>query len=129
MNCATVTIFGRRLPEQHLPIAELIAGWDFNAYSSDDGVIRELKRYLLLRKVLDRPITMESVLLDQAWHLFILDTVNYRTFCGAVFGAYLDHRSAHFPPDAELPKIYETFFGEQLPPVWHVRPNSSVNCA
>jgi len=43
-----------------------------------------------------RTVGMPSRLVDEAWHAFILDSVAYMTFCGAVFGEYLHH----FPEDA-----------------------------
>jgi hypothetical protein len=140
MKGITFSTFGRNVPPEYLDAADRIAEADFLSYSSDDLVIREFKRYLLLRLMFNRPITLQSPAVDQVWHAFILDTRNYRRFCDEVFGAYLDHTSAHFEPDPDFPIAYHRLFGEELPPLWDPgsRPNSSrsgfgdlgdLNCA
>jgi hypothetical protein len=46
-------------------------------------------------------IAMPSRLVDNCWHIFILDTRNYLKFCAVVFDKYLHHE----PPHAELETI------------------------
>ena len=99
------------------PVARAIADADLSRYG-EPTLVRELKRYLLLRKLAGRPITMQSKAVDAVWHRFILDTARYRSFCDRVFGGYLDHVSDHFALDAELPVSYRGAFGEELPPLW-----------
>ena len=107
--------FGRFTIED--PAARAIAAADLSRYG-DPLLVRELKRYLLLRKLAGRPITMQSKAVDEVWHRFILDTVRYRAFCDEVFGGYLDHVSAHFELDPEFPASYSEAIGEELPEVW-----------
>jgi hypothetical protein len=46
-------------------------------------------------------IAMPSRLVDNCWHIFILDTRNYLKFCAVVFDKYLHHE----PPHAEHENI------------------------
>ena len=101
----------------HDPTARAIADADLSRYG-EQTLVRELKRYLLLRKFAGRPITMQSKAVDEVWHRFILDTARYRSFCDQVFGSYLDHVSDQFALDAELPVRYREAFGEELPSLW-----------
>ncbi len=110
--------FGQVNPEVASTEANYIAGANFGKYSDSFEVQRELKRYLLIRKILNRPVTMESKLVDEAWHLFILDTRNYFTFCECVFGHYLHHVSSKFEPDENFKIIYQELFGETPHPMW-----------
>ena len=111
-------------PFGHLPqssssaAAQALAAADFTAYSHDPLLARELKRYLLIRKSLGRPVTMHSKSIDAVWHSLILDTRRYRELCDQVFGEYLDHISAHFEREPEFDAIYAELFGEQPPDVW-----------
>ena len=111
-------------PFGHLPKdkasegAIYIAETNMATYSEDPHVLRELKRYLLLRRTLKRRVTMQSKRVDDAWHKFILDTRNYHAFCERVFGEYLHHESAHFALDEGFPSAYAELFGEELPSIW-----------
>ena len=129
MNGAALSTFGRAVPEQYVRLAEEIANADFFAYSLDESLIRELKRYFLIRAVLNRPVTMESEAVDHLWHQFILDTRRYREFCQRVFGGYLDHVSSHFDPDPDFRRLYLEMFGDGIPDVWNARQRRTDNCA
>lgn len=115
MNANSSWPFGRVAADE--PTAHAIAEADLSNYGSEP-LVRELKRYLFLRKVAGRPITMQSRAVDEVWHRFILDTPRYRAFCDEVFGSYLDHVSAHFDLDEAFPTSYRDTFGEELPPLW-----------
>lgn len=122
--------FGHLLPEKASTAARQIAAEDLSIYCGDAFLVREFKRYLLIRTVIGRPITMQSQVIDQIWHAFILDTANYRRFCGEVFGEYLDHKSSHFPLTEEFGPTYEILFGESLPAIWrNQHPTTDGNCA
>lgn len=110
--------FGQLRPDRASPVARQIAQADFSPYTAAVDVARELKRYFLIRRVLNRPVTLESKLIDDAWHKFILDTRNYCEFCQRVFGEYLHHVSDHFSPDPQFPDIYRELFGESPPEIW-----------
>lgn len=52
---------------------------------------REYKRYLTLIKLHMRKRIVPSKLMDEFWHMHILDTKAYREDCQDVFGRFIDH--------------------------------------
>ena len=104
--------------------------------SEDEGeeLFREALRYLVLAD--SDPSTswkMYSTRVDEAWHQFVLFTVEYTEFCHDFFGGYRHHSPSNAPsprsgpesrPDAEestfdgFGRTYEQVFGETLPEVW-----------
>lgn len=110
--------FGRLLFEKASKSAIRIAAADFSGYSDDPVLVRELKRYFLVRKIAGRPLTMQSRRVDEVWHAFILDTRRYSDFCREVFGGYLHHRSSELPVDPSFEALYRELFGQALDPVW-----------
>ncbi len=44
-------------------------------------------------------LAMPSVVVDDAWHTFILFTIDYHAFCRRAFGNYLHHAPAEALPD------------------------------
>ena len=65
--------------------------------SQTELVLDALRQWFELCALVElAPLTMPSEAVDEAWHAFICSTENYRAFCAAVFGRYLDHQ----PPDA-----------------------------
>jgi hypothetical protein len=54
---------------------------------------REMKRFLSLDLLVKKPKYpfVPSLLVDDMWHFFILNTPKYRKACNDVFGEYLDH--------------------------------------
>lgn len=51
----------------------------------------EYKRYLTLIKLNFRKRLVPSKLMDEFWHMHILDTKAYREDCHKVFGDFIDH--------------------------------------
>jgi uncharacterized protein (TIGR04222 family) len=89
-----------------------------------DRVIREYKRFVALAVASTHPVT-PSDQVDQAWHLHLLDTQNYRKFCEDVLGRPLDHqpsrggpaeRAKYIAAYEETLQCYRETFGE-APPV------------
>ncbi len=100
--------------------------------TADEGeaLFTEVKRYLVLNDV-DRSRTwkMYSLRVDEAWHQFVLFTVEYAAFCRRYFGRYLHHAPSNAPdpgvgpraPEAtftEFADRYRELFGVPLPDVW-----------
>jgi hypothetical protein len=58
-----------------------------------DLMERELKRFLSLRLLFPAPKHpfAPSRAVDAAWHVFILDTRRYTSFCQGIFGTYVHH--------------------------------------
>ena len=59
-------------------------------------VVRELKRYLslwVLEPDPDYPFA-PSAIVDELWHIFLMDTQRYREFCEKCIGTFIDHRPA-----------------------------------
>jgi hypothetical protein len=93
------------------------------------ALFAEVKRYLALTEV-DRTKTwkMHSVRVDEAWHQFVLFTVEYSNFCTKYFGHYRHHSPSNAPdtglkgaPEAtfaEFAERYRDIFGMDLPKVW-----------
>jgi len=52
---------------------------------------REYKRYLTLIKIHINKRIVPSKLMDEFWHMHILDTKAYRDDCQNVFGRFIDH--------------------------------------
>jgi hypothetical protein len=88
---------------------------------------REYKRYIsLCLSYPDEKLT-PSRDVDEVWHTHILFTKNYRRFCQAVNGAYLDH-SPHLEADKKNPELkklpqrtmelYERHFGKADSRIW-----------
>ena len=109
-----------------------------------DALFTEVKRYLILNQV-DRSKSwkMFSLHVDEAWHQFVLFTVEYMAFCGEYFGHYVHHAPSNAPdpgPEfgeraptatfAEFGERYREVFGLELPGIWHdatcVAPNRRV---
>jgi uncharacterized protein (TIGR04222 family) len=90
-------------------------------------VLVEYKRFLLLASTADHPVT-PSDQVDQAWHLHLLYSAEYRSFCRNVLGRTLDHgpssggaqQRSHFVHAYQQTLLsYPTLFGEAPPPdIW-----------
>ena len=87
----------------------------------DCDTSQEFKRYLVVRKILNRPVTMQSKEVDGLWHRFILDTRLYRMFCERIFGEYLDHEPGQMLTDRDFIPTYKLLFGEDPPATWFKR--------
>lgn len=97
-----------KLKKQTIERLELIAAFDMNEQKIisvqerivpelDAGVLlRELKRYLSLWVIEpdpDYPFA-PSKLVDELWHIFLMDTVKYHAFCEQCIGNFIHHRPA-----------------------------------
>lgn len=71
-----------------------------NGWSSRHAarVIVEYKRFLWLAVGQQQAVT-PSEAVDQAWHLHITDTLEYRRFCDNALGRYLHHTPSRGEPD------------------------------
>jgi uncharacterized protein (TIGR04222 family) len=90
-------------------------------------VILEYKRFLLLASSSDRLISPSDAV-DQAWHLHLLYTRDYRRVCRTILGRRLEHtpsqggheeRAKFEEAYARTLEVYLATFGEEPPPeVW-----------
>lgn len=92
-------------------------------------LFREAKRYLVLAQS-DRSTAwqMHSLRIDEAWHQFVLFTVQYADFCERHFGRFVHHAPSNSPsvgrsgaPRAtfgEFRARYMNLFDDELPTVW-----------
>jgi hypothetical protein len=92
-----------------------------------EDLFRELLRYLwLVESDRTRAWPMTSLRVDEAWHQFVLFTVEYAAFCRRFFGRFLHHapkgapaaRAAREATRGELVAKYAALYGEPLPEVW-----------
>ena len=109
--------FGHLNKDKGSQTAKELAIADLSKYGEEE-VVTELKRYFLIRYIRKRKVTMESKVVDQAWHQFILDTYAYTNFCELVFGGYLHHHSDHYEPDQDFRGTYMELYGEELHSMW-----------
>ncbi len=97
-----------------------------------EALFREAKRYLVLcEATTGASYGMYSVMVDAAWHNFILFTAEYTDYGRRYFGSYLHHAPAGSPDEArqiaeekvasfnDFRVAYEELFGEPLPSVWY----------
>ncbi len=60
--------------------------------SEMDLVLNALKQFFIVAHLAKgRRIGMPSLIVDAAWHHFILHTIDYHNFCGKAFGKLLNH--------------------------------------
>lgn len=99
---------------------------------ADEGeaLFIEVKKFLILSYIdLDVSWNMYSARVDEAWHQFVLFTIQYEDFCRRYFGEYLHHNPSGAPDLPGRPKLkpstfegfrarYESFFGNPLPDIW-----------
>jgi hypothetical protein len=96
-----------------------------------EALFEEVKKYLVLCES-DRSTSwsMYSLRVDQAWHQFILFTVQYADFCRKFFGRFLHHNPSNAPKGTEKRSgaestfgmfcaRYEALFGTPPPDVWY----------
>jgi uncharacterized protein (TIGR04222 family) len=86
-------------------------------------VLGEYKRFLLLAVFAEHPVT-PSDQVDQAWHLHLIYSADYRSFCRNVLGRTLDHgpsaggaleRARYIQAYEQTLLSYRTLFGEAPP--------------
>ena len=74
---------------------------------------RELKRYLVLRSRLRAATLPTPKVLDQLWHVFLLYTRDYMTFCDILGGGFIHHVPSESPhPVEELTERYREMLAE-----------------
>jgi hypothetical protein len=95
------------------------------------ALFTEAIKYLILNRMHPgKQWMMISRLIDEAWHQFVLFTVEYSKFCVRYFGMYLHHAPGNDPntaarPPSSVPTVgdfrshYEQVFGMPLPEIWH----------
>jgi len=91
--------------------------------SSFNEAVEELKRVFMLTFSARGPLAAMSHAVDELWHLFIMHTPQYYSFCLDIFGEYLHHqpRSAAIPvPASAISNFYLEYpkhFGS-VPEIW-----------
>lgn len=84
----------------------------------------ELKKFIALAGFGIFPLAMIGPRIDDVWHQFVLFTSEYRRFCQATVGRFIDHRPD--VPSAPVPiaagenfrSAYREYFGA-LPAIWY----------
>jgi len=91
--------------------------------------IVEYKRFLILKMKFPDVEIAPSPLVDEVWHMHILDTKRYMDDCNFIFGKYMHHVPS-FEPDEEeqhemfarfgqTMSLYKKVFGEEASPlIW-----------
>lgn len=88
-----------------------------------DQAIEEFRKYLTLLALGHRGVAMCSSVVDEVWHVFILFTQDYASFCQDVYGQFIHHRPATsnnpIAPEARIHFLaaYQDTFGA-LPSLW-----------
>lgn len=101
------------------PPALFAMGWDFTApkqfmiehgiYTPEeiDQVELEYRRYIMLCMYYPEKQFTMSKKVDDFWHVHILFTEDYSSFCQVVFGRYLHHRPAILDGDEKIKRLFE----------------------
>jgi hypothetical protein len=111
-------------------LEKLLKDYIVDSTEQGDALFTEVKRYLVLNHV-DRTKAwkMYSLRVDEAWHQFVLFTVEYSAFCDKYFGHYAHHAPSNAPdpgfghgaPEAtfaEFADRYRKMFGVELSDLW-----------
>lgn len=56
-----------------------------------DGIVKQYQLYMYLRIVENFRAPMSCADIDTVWHAHLLHTQNYREFCHAICGGFIDH--------------------------------------
>jgi hypothetical protein len=102
------------------------------------ALFTEVKRYLVAAHANargEKDCSMYSLVVDEAWHQFVLFTHEYTEFCHSFFGRYIHHIPGNAPEPVnadgeaeagpemmtidEFKAHYEALFGVTLPDVWY----------
>jgi hypothetical protein len=99
--------------------------------------IFEYKRYLIMKKNFPKLELAPSPLVDEVWHMHILDTRQYMKDCDRIFGFYVHHAPSFGDSEEEKDHmgdrykqtlmIYEEVFGES-PSEWVWPRINSADC-
>jgi len=97
--------------------------------------IFEYKRFLQMKKSFPKLELAPSPLVDEVWHMHILDTRAYMKDCERIFGGYIHHSPSFGDSDeekkgmadryTETMEVYEKVFGESAPEYIWPRVNSA----
>jgi len=98
----------------------------------------EYKRFLTMRKHFPKIEIAPSPLVDEVWHMHILDTRQYMKDCDQLFGSYLHHAPSFGSSKQEKQEmgdrytktlqVYESLFKEPAPVLIWPRITSSASC-
>jgi hypothetical protein len=118
-------------------VEKLVRDHVVDSVDEGEALFQEMLRYLVLADV-DRPVSwkMYSTRVDEAWHQFVLFTVQYTEFCTEFFGGYRHHAPANAPAPASVAepasasavdeRTFEQFgeryaemYGSPLPTIWY----------
>lgn len=133
MQTDVVTASARRRPELFayrapFVIDKLLMNKTVATAHEAEVLFRELARYLwLVESDRTRAYPMFSLRVDEAWHQFVLFTIEYADFCQCFFGRFLHHAPANAPvthtaPEAtwdEFAAAYSALYGEPPHEVWN----------
>ena len=96
-------------------------GWDGEMF---DVAVNEYKRFLELKLKYPKKTFSPTKLMDEIWHLHILDTRTYSAECDGIFGKFLHHNPSFGSWDSDfqsdrlnlsqqnLREYYSKLFGE-----------------
>ncbi|XXX80825.1 hypothetical protein WMF30_18890 [Sorangium sp. So ce134] len=132
MHTDVVTASARRRPDlfayrAQFVLDKLLMNKTVATEREAEALFRELARYLwLVESDRTRAYPMFSLRVDEAWHQFVLFTIEYADFCQRFFGRFLHHAPANAPaqhaaPEAtwdEFAAAYSALYGEPPPEVW-----------
>ncbi len=102
--------------------------------SAADESVAELRKFFQLIALGHERLAMASEAVDEAWHTFILFTLDYSRFCEHVFGRFI-HHNPFIPGEARDPRgasvrfrqAYTQAFGEP-PATWRQPARCDPDC-
>lgn len=110
--------FGERYIESAIAASSGLSEADSsNSISKIDEMDRELSRFFWLIKKFQQPVAVLHQGADQLWHTLLIHSADYRKFCQATFGRFVDHTPNH--PSRPVPisaviagsELYKAEFG------------------
>lgn len=107
---------------------KLLVKEDGEAWSKEKIDLAEIeyRKYLTLIKLYPKKSIVPSKLMDEFWHMHILDTKAYREDCNLIFGRFIDHfpyfgiygeedRQNLLEHFEETKSLYQKHFSRELP--------------
>lgn len=73
-----------------------------------DEAFTELKKYVSLNRIYNKPLAMTSKIVDEVWHQLILFTREYHEFSERFIGHYF-HHAPNLPSNAQSCEGYHNF--------------------
>lgn len=89
-------------------------------------VMAEYKKYLQMCKAFSNKRLSPDPLVDEVWHLHILDTMHYADFCEDYFGYFLHHTPRLAVEEVESARVpdtwnaYQQLFGDPPAQMWEI---------